>query len=188
MNNNSKSELRSQMKKIWQTQLPNKSFLQKQLAHQLFDFLKKQNGIWASYSALLDEADPWPICQNIKHLKWCLPRVISQDQMQMHQVSAEMPNLEQNHLGLMEPMMNLPLVQPEQLTGLIIPGMIFNQNGVRLGRGKGYYDRYLGRCRGIKVGLCFSFQIIEEQIPNEAHDVRMDYLITEKEIISCSLL
>ena len=58
----------------------------------------------------------------------------------------------------------------------IVPGVAFDREGNRLGRGKGYYDRLLPRLKAYKIGLCFPFQLVES-IPAEAHDVRMDEII-----------
>lgn len=67
---------------------------------------------------------------------------------------------------------------------VLVPGLIFTEAGDRLGRGKGFYDKYLGRFQGIKVGLCFSEQIMDA-LPTEAHDVPLDYIVTEEKIIKC---
>lgn len=186
MNNNSKAELRSRMRQIWQKQMPLKAHLQRQLESRLHEFLQSQNGMWASYSALNDEPDPQIVCEKNQHLQWSYPRLIGDGQMQMFSVLAEMQNWTRNQFGVLEPSEKLSLVLPQQFDGLIIPGVVFNNNGVRLGRGKGYYDRYLCQSRGIKVGLCFSFQLLKEEIPHEAHDVRMDFIITELEIHKCN--
>lgn len=65
---------------------------------------------------------------------------------------------------------------------MLVPGLAFGRDGARLGFGKGYYDRLLANSRSIKIGLCHSFQLFNT-IPSDAHDVPMDYIITEKEII-----
>ena len=59
----------------------------------------------------------------------------------------------------------------------IIPGVAFDRQGYRLGRGKGYYDRLLPEVAAYKVGICFPFQVVEE-IPTEAFDIRMDEVIS----------
>jgi 5-formyltetrahydrofolate cyclo-ligase len=64
---------------------------------------------------------------------------------------------------------------------LVIPGRAFTKNGERLGRGKGYYDKYLASYSGKKIGLCFEEQILDE-IPTEKHDINMDIIITDKNI------
>lgn len=65
----------------------------------------------------------------------------------------------------------------------IIPGIAFDQKGVRLGYGKGVFDRLLGNSKAIKIGLAYDFQIVD-MLPKEAHDLAMDLVITEAGVIS----
>jgi 5-formyltetrahydrofolate cyclo-ligase len=60
----------------------------------------------------------------------------------------------------------------------LVPGVGFSLNGSRLGRGKGYYDRFLEDRKGIKIGLAWSGQL-KENIPVESHDCYMDFIVTE---------
>lgn len=60
----------------------------------------------------------------------------------------------------------------------MVPGVGFDLSGGRLGRGKGYYDRYLFEHEGPRIGLCWTEQIIEK-VPVEGHDCHMDFIITE---------
>ena len=67
---------------------------------------------------------------------------------------------------------------------IFLPGLAFDLCGHRLGRGLGYYDRYLSGLdqhsgRPILVGLCLDEQLFES-VPIEAHDVVMDYICTPK--------
>ena len=65
---------------------------------------------------------------------------------------------------------------------LLIPGLAFSSKGERLGRGKGFFDRYLeNNQQALKIGLCFEEQMASF-IPREAWDKNMDLIITEKEI------
>ena len=64
----------------------------------------------------------------------------------------------------------------------LIPGMAFGRNGERLGRGKGYYDRYLGLNFGIKIGVCFSEQL-DHRLPMDEYDIRMNFVVTDNEMI-----
>ncbi len=58
---------------------------------------------------------------------------------------------------------------------LIIPGLVFDQRGYRIGSGKGYIDRFLARYPDVKrVGLCFKEQIYEGDLPIEPHDKKVD--------------
>jgi 5-formyltetrahydrofolate cyclo-ligase len=65
---------------------------------------------------------------------------------------------------------------------LFIPGLAFGMEGERLGRGKGYYDKFLENYNGLKIGICTSEQILEE-IPIEPHDIKMDGVITDDRIL-----
>ncbi len=64
----------------------------------------------------------------------------------------------------------------------IIPGIAFDINGIRLGRGKGYYDRLLCQNKVIKIGICYDFQLYNE-LPSAPHDIPMDIIITPKQTI-----
>ncbi len=60
---------------------------------------------------------------------------------------------------------------------IVVPGMAFDKKGNRLGRGKGYYDRFLSQHHSTrKIGICFDFQLLEK-IPTEPNDVPMDEII-----------
>ena len=64
----------------------------------------------------------------------------------------------------------------------IVPGVAFDRQHNRLGRGKGFYDRLLSTLDVPKIGICYDFQL-KDQIPAEPFDRKMDLIITEKEIL-----
>lgn len=68
------------------------------------------------------------------------------------------------------------VVEPDWL---FVPGVAFDLKGARLGRGKGYYDRFLEEKDCLTVALAWSEQIVEK-VPVEKHDIHMDFIITEK--------
>jgi len=70
---------------------------------------------------------------------------------------------------------------------VVIPGMAFDRAGFRVGRGRGFYDRFLAQrdFQGIRCGLCFHEQLQADGIPCEAHDVPMNLIVTDKEVIHC---
>lgn len=74
-------------------------------------------------------------------------------------------------------------ISPSELDFIIVPGVAFGRNGARLGNGAGYYDRLLQQVRTdtILTAICYEAQLFE-QISMEAHDVFMDFVITEKMI------
>ena len=69
----------------------------------------------------------------------------------------------------------------ERIDLVVVPGIVFDREGYRLGYGKGYYDRFLKISRAKSVGLTFGFQRVEK-IPHDDHDQSVDVVITEKEI------
>ncbi len=70
----------------------------------------------------------------------------------------------------------------EEIDLMVIPGLAFDRQGNRLGRGEGYYDRTLKTYLGQRLGLAFSFQLLD-QIPHEAWDEKVAWIATEKEWI-----
>jgi len=66
-----------------------------------------------------------------------------------------------------------------QIELIVVPAVAYDRRGNRVGRGKGYYDRLLAHCGATKVGVGYDFQLIEEDIPAEPHDVAVDIVITE---------
>lgn len=84
--------------------------------------------------------------------------------------------------GILAPQKTAALLNPAQCELIVVPGVAFDRQGNRLGRGKGFYDRYLPNVGGLRVGVCFDACLVEA-LPNEPHDVRMDVLITESGVM-----
>ncbi len=66
-----------------------------------------------------------------------------------------------------------------QIELVVVPAVAYDRRGNRVGRGKGYYDRLLAETKATKVGVGYDFQLLEEEIPSEPHDVAVDIVITE---------
>ena len=77
--------------------------------------------------------------------------------------------------GILEPGPAASPCLPGEIDLLLVPGVAFTREGVRCGRGRGYYDRYLAQPggRAVKIGVCYAHQLIDA-LPVEPHDVRMD--------------
>lgn len=75
--------------------------------------------------------------------------------------------------------------EPEEIDVVIVPGIAFGTNGARIGFGKGCYDRFLANTNAVRVGCCYDFQLCDD-IPTDAHDIPMDYLVTESGILKCN--
>ena len=81
--------------------------------------------------------------------------------------------------GIPQPAPDAPSATPEKDDLVIVPGLCFDESFYRLGRGGGYYDRFLSSCSAFKVGLCRE-ALLMKTVPTEAHDERVDCLVTEK--------
>jgi 5-formyltetrahydrofolate cyclo-ligase len=71
---------------------------------------------------------------------------------------------------------------------IVVPGQAFDRNGFRVGRGRGFYDRFLAQqdIQAVRCGLCFHEQVMADAIPTESHDIRMDLVVTDREVIHCN--
>lgn len=71
---------------------------------------------------------------------------------------------------------------------VVVPAVAFDRLGNRVGRGRGYYDRLLGGCRAVKIGVGYDFQLLPlgESIDAEPHDVAVDIIITPSETVNAS--
>ena len=130
--------------------------------------------------------------------KIVLPKVISDCEMELREYDGD-ADLEVGSFGIMEPCGKL-FTDYEDIDVAVIPGMAFDKDGNRLGRGKGYYDRFLNaagkrsvneKCeigKGVnekrenrkgntyKIGICFPFQFVDA-VPADEHDNRMDMVV-----------
>jgi 5-formyltetrahydrofolate cyclo-ligase len=77
--------------------------------------------------------------------------------------------------------------QGEPFDVVIVPGVAFTSQGERLGYGGGFYDRFFSQFTQLPtlIAACYDMQFVPS-IPTEAHDYRMDKIVTEKEVIVCS--
>jgi 5-formyltetrahydrofolate cyclo-ligase len=91
----------------------------------------------------------------------------------------DMP-LVQKDLGFWEPDLVENYVGPIDL--VIVPGVAFDRNKNRMGRGKGYYDRFFKKYKPVKIGVGFDFQLMHK-IPVAQHDIKMDKIVTASETI-----
>jgi 5-formyltetrahydrofolate cyclo-ligase len=80
---------------------------------------------------------------------------------------------------ILEPKKSTSVVDPKSVDLFIVPGIVFDRDGYRLGWGKGYYDRLLSGIDAPKIGLAYAVQVIEE-LPRSSYDVPMTMVVTEK--------
>lgn len=91
-------------------------------------------------------------------------------------------DLSESPLGIREPVRGNPL--PLSVIDLVVvPGLGFDLHGNRIGRGRGFYDRFLAheQWRGVSCGLALEEQVVE-QVPTSKHDMKVDLLVTDVEV------
>lgn len=127
------------------------------------------------YYSLKDEVQTHDFIDKWKNKKTILLPVVRADKLELH-IYAGKENLVNGAFHISEPK-GTTFTDYKKIDLAIIPGIAFDNSGNRLGRGKGYYDRFLKNIKAKKIGLCFPFQIVEK-LPTENFDIRMDNIIT----------
>ena len=126
------------------------------------------------YSALPDEVQTQAFLEKWRHnKKIILPTVVGDDIIPVE--LAKNTGFAVGDFNILEP-------QNEPYTGdydlIVVPGVAFDRNGNRIGRGRGYYDRFLCKHLNVKrIGICFDFQLVDE-VPTEPNDIRMNEVIS----------
>ena len=132
------------------------------------------------YHSLPDEVNTHSALDQLLAMgkKVLLPKVISDTEMTIHEYTGQDSLKPSEPYGILEPTTPELSIFNSQFSIVVVPGMAFDKQGHRLGRGKGYYDRFLSRVPNIyKLGVCFPFQMLEV-VPSEPTDVVMDEVIT----------
>ena len=99
--------------------------------------------------------------------------------MEFYQITEE-TRWQSGAYGILEPELSdtTPVLKEPAL--ILMPGLVFDKKKHRIGYGGGYYDKYLSVHKNhIKIALCYHFQIIEEILPFEEHDILPDYIVTD---------
>ena len=93
--------------------------------------------------------------------------------------------LQKGAFGILEPSPTGTDHQADEADLIVVPGVAFDLAGHRVGYGKGFYDRFLHHpdCSAHLVGLCHDFQLRDELIPADAHDIPMEIIVSDKRII-----
>ena len=110
--------------------------------------------------------------------RFYLPRVNGVD---LEILPYEETRLELGSFHIEEPSGN-NVTDPSEIELVIVPGVAYDRRGHRLGRGKGFYDRFLKTTKATKIGVGYEFQLLDE-IPSEPHDIGMDMIVTQKTTI-----
>ncbi|MEO8582011.1 MAG: 5-formyltetrahydrofolate cyclo-ligase [Patescibacteria group bacterium] len=174
-----KNEVRARMKSlIKECPINELNTFSKKISAQLMTLIREKK--WRTiglFAPLQSEPSIWPVFEELK-LDFYFPRVNFQNILEFVQIKNQDQLTEENR-GIREPATQLPAIDSSLLDVILVPGMAFDQAGNRLGRGKGFYDKFFHDTpkKIIRIGVCFPFQILE-QVPVEERDQPVDQVIT----------
>ena len=146
-----------------------------------------------AFCSMAEEVDTSSIIQTaLNDMKQIgVPRIV-EDELVFHCIRTLEEKFSVNEFGIKEPEPSWPILNIAEMNSqnclILVPGLAFDRKKNRLGRGKGFYDRFLAQvrsCRSVKsvaVGMCFSEQLLEN-VPVSEHDQSVDGVITEIERI-----
>ena len=106
----------------------------------------------------------------------CVPHTLGNHIMEANEITAR-TEYRPDRYGIPEPT-ERHIVDPSEIDLIIVPGLIFDRRGYRIGYGGGYYDTFLSKCRGTSVGVVFSEFVIDEIVPDE-YDRAVDKVVTD---------
>jgi 5-formyltetrahydrofolate cyclo-ligase len=137
------------------------------------------------FAPLPDELDVWPLLEKLLPTKrvCALPAFDGDSQFYC---ARRVRNLETDivtgKFGVSEPLPECEEIPLNRFDLVLVPGVAFDIHGNRLGRGRGFYDRILAKASGIKCGVAYDFQLLEE-IPTEPHDARVNFIFTPERCV-----
>ncbi|MEK7529291.1 MAG: 5-formyltetrahydrofolate cyclo-ligase [Patescibacteria group bacterium] len=144
------------------------------------DFQKSR--IIFCYVSKKDEVDTLEILKKwIGKKEFIVPRVVDENHFDLHHLE-KIEQLSPGVFGVLEPHRESRKRAAHEIELAIIPGVVFDTRGHRIGFGKGYFDRFLKKLKCPKIGLAYEFQIVDK-IPESTYDVPVDFIITEKRVI-----
>ena len=101
-------------------------------------------------------------------------------------VIIDFDNLIPGKFGIPEPI-EIMKIAYKNIDLVLVPGIVFDRQGHRIGYGFGYYDKFLAKVhKAVKIGLAFDFQVVDN-IPRETHDIAVDFVVTEKGVVECGM-
>jgi 5-formyltetrahydrofolate cyclo-ligase len=141
----------------------------------------------SAYSPLKSELNPVPLMRRLADAgaQLALPVVAGSGKPLIMRAYAFGQPLDSGVWGIREPFPDAEEVYPDVL---IVPLAAFDHKGHRIGYGAGYYDMTINRLRVLKHVVAIGFAYAAQKVavvPTEPHDARLDYVLTEREVIKC---
>lgn len=166
--------------------------IKKQLDHKICERASKliqqhsneNESVWTAYMPFQNEVDPTEVLEMTpSHISWAFP-VVQNETMKFF-IPQDTKAFRLSGLGIREPDPAYSReLKSQDITGCLVPGLAFDRKGVRLGYGKGYYDRFLQTFSGCSIALAYDLQISSEDLPCDSTDVLVQKIVTEIEVIT----
>lgn len=146
----------------------------------------EQQAVWQKaqsilfYAPIAGEVDIWRLAMDAQAAgkTICLPRYSPEEKVYLACLVGDAAReLRKGHFGVREPNALCAKISSNRLDLILVPGIAFDFDGRRLGRGKGFYDQLLTSLQGPTCGVAFDQQIVG-QIPTEPHDISLSCILT----------
>ena len=167
-------EIRHKIKACSELEKSRKSDIIKNKLFELEEFKKAK--VVMFYVSLKDEVNTLSMIDDATKTgkRVCIPVIFREDKRLIAgEIKDRVKDLERQHFGIFQPMAgHVREVPLENIDLVVVPGVAFDKNNMRLGRGHGYYDRFLSLLpdRTKTIGLAFDFQVVEN-LPKDSHDI-----------------
>jgi 5-formyltetrahydrofolate cyclo-ligase len=140
--------------------------------------------IIAAYHPLKDEISPYPLLERLgPGQQAVLPWFGGRDERMLWRAA---PAVEPSPWGVLQPAGDAPALAPDVV---VVPLVLADRHGTRIGHGKGHYDRALSHLREngpvFTVGIGWETQLVDEVLPADPWDVPLDAIATPREYVSC---
>jgi 5-formyltetrahydrofolate cyclo-ligase len=136
-----------------------------------------------AFAAMGDEIDVGPIVAGDRRHRWALTRTPASGPLTLHRWDAPR---ERHTFGFSQPVAGAPTVAVNEVGAVLVPGLVFDETGTRIGHGRGYYDMMLATCppSALTIGVAADALVVPGPLPREAHDVVMAVVVTELRTIT----
>ena len=142
----------------------------------------KKAGLVMFYASKPEEVDTSDMIREALEMgkRVALPRCTGQGDIVPKEIKEIHADLEKSSFGIYEPRQSQEDVRLEEIDLVVVPGVAFDKKQNRLGRGKGYYDRFLKKLpkKTFRAGLSFRLQITEN-LPKDLQDIPVSKVITD---------
>jgi len=140
--------------------------------------LPRLQGPTLSFASFGDEIDLWPLNALLSEKKILLLPGADHEKLEIFSVGDLSGELVKTQRGWLAPNEGLCSSFPLSEVGFVlVPALAFDRSGGRIGYGGGFYDRLLAKTNAHKIGVGFIEQVSSEDLPHEAHDIRVDELV-----------